>query len=111
MRGGAGDDFVGFVNKAAGFKKIDGIEGTGATITLVPPGVDKTAVWTNALYISIGQELLATLAISLISDLFFKIFIIPEMEVYGLADLGVLRCRCASKEVKTDVKPLVGFFM
>jgi hypothetical protein len=71
-----------FVDEASGFKKVYGIESASATITLVPTSVGETAMWTYALNISIGQELLATFTISLIPHLLFEIIMLPKIEVY-----------------------------
>lgn len=49
MRGGAGDNFMGFVYKASGFKKVYGIESARATVALVPSSVlqDLISVFSN----------------------------------------------------------------
>lgn len=39
MRGGAGDNFMGFVYEASGFKKVYSIEGARATIALVSSSI------------------------------------------------------------------------
>jgi hypothetical protein len=81
VRGGAGDNFVSFVDKASGFKEIYGIESAGAPVTLVPSSIGETAIWAYALHVSIGQELLTTFTISLIPHLLFEIIIFPKIVV------------------------------
>jgi hypothetical protein len=111
VRGGVGDNFMSFVDEASGFKKVYGIESARTTVALVPSSVGETAMWTYALNVSICQELLAAFTVSLIPYLLFEIIMLPEIEVYRLTYLSMLRGGSTSKEVKPYVEPFVGLFV